>query len=58
MTALTKSKLDQTETRRQIPWLKVRILKKAGRLVIAVFPSRAGGAHLPDPDHLDGENLL
>ncbi len=37
MTALTKSKLDQTETRRQIPWLKVRILKKAGRLVLLYF---------------------
>ena len=37
MTTLTKSKLNQTDTRRQIPWLKVRILKKAGRLVLLYF---------------------
>jgi ABC-type glycerol-3-phosphate transport system permease component len=37
MTALTNSKLNQTDTRRQIPWLKVRILKKAGRLVMLYF---------------------
>ena len=30
MTALTNSKLNQTDTRRQIPWLNVRILKKQG----------------------------
>ena len=58
MTALTNSKLSQTDTRRQIPWLKVRTFKKRGPAGYAVFPGRAGGAHLPDPDHLDGENLL
>ena len=37
MTALTNSKVNQTDTRRQIPWLNVRILKKAGRLVLLYF---------------------
>src|SRR5678816_3498775 len=37
MTAFTNSKLNQKDTRRQIPWLKVRTLKKAGRLVILYF---------------------
>jgi len=37
MTTLTDSKMNQTEIRRRIPWLNVRILKKAGRLVILYF---------------------
>jgi ABC-type glycerol-3-phosphate transport system permease component len=37
MTALTNSKLNETDARRRIPWLKVRIIKKVGRLVILYF---------------------
>ena len=37
MTALTNSKLNQTDTRRQIPRLKASILKKAGRLLMLYF---------------------
>ena len=37
MTALTNSKVNQRDTRRQIPWLNVRFLKKAGRLVLLYF---------------------
>jgi ABC-type glycerol-3-phosphate transport system permease component len=37
MTALTNSKVNQTDARRQIPWLNVRFLKKAGRLVLLYF---------------------
>jgi len=37
MTAITDSKLKQTDTRRQIPWLKVRTLKKVGRLILLYF---------------------
>ena len=37
MTAITNSKVNQTDTRRQIPWLKVRTLKKVGRLVMLYF---------------------
>ena len=37
MTALTNSKLSQTDARRQIHWLNARTLRKAGRLVILYF---------------------
>src|ERR1041384_6377870 len=37
MTALTNSKLNEADTQRRIPWLKVRTLKKLGRLVLLYF---------------------
>ena len=58
MTALTNSKLNQTDTRAPDSLAECPHLKKSRAVGYIVFPSRPGSAHLPYPDHLDGENLL